>query len=443
MKYKKTEYDVLLEHAKNGQNKTADLRHIKRGLTKAVQSEVHRWKPVMLDCVGNQSPPFQVLDFFCGCGGMSLGFAALSKVIPIVEMVGGCDIEKDALETYECNFGSLGVNMDIRKFVDNDTALADYLGMLPRFDSKRRTIVIGCAPCQGFTSHRKRHWHKDEDHRNTLVVAFASVAVRLRPECIIMENVPDMLSKKYWSHFKNAQVIFEEAGYQVSQAIYNAASFGVPQDRFRALVIAMKKSFLLPEPQLLNPSRYKTVRSAIGKLPCVAPGAPHPQDPLHRSASHRDSTLQTIRAVPKDGGSRPLGVGPKCLDRVRGFYDVYGRLAWDRPAITITHYARNPASGRYVHPEQDRGLTTREAALIQSFPNGFEFCGSFDSVFKQIGEAVPPLFAAAVAASCVIELLSREPTLEEVQKAVQPITDPVSSSFSSVIAGLKMARNTR
>jgi DNA (cytosine-5)-methyltransferase 1 len=145
--------------------------------------------------------------------------------------------------------------------------------------------------------------------------------------------------------------------------------------------------------------------------------------------------------IPKDGGSRPTGVGPKCLDRVRGFYDVYGRLAWDRPAITITHYARNPASGRYVHPEQDRGLTIREAALLQSFPKGFQFCGGFDSVFKQIGEAVPPRFAAAVASSCVIELLSREPTVDELWQAVRPVTSPVSSSFSSVIAGLKMARN--
>jgi len=129
------------------------------------------------------------------------------------------------------------------------------------------------------------------------------------------------------------------------------------------------------------------------------------------------------------------------LDRVRGFYDVYGRLAWDRPAITITHYARNPASGRYVHPEQDRGLTMREAAILQGFPKGFEFCGSFDSVFKQIGEAVPPPFSAAVAASCVTELLSAPPSNDEKVGLVSQITEPVSSSFSSVIAGLKMARN--
>ena len=234
-----------------------------------------------------------------------------------------------------------------------------------------------------------------------------------------------------------------EAGYTVSQAIYNAASFGVPQDRFRALVVAMRKPFLLPRPQITALAKFKTVRDAIGKLPAVDPGKAHPEDPMHRSAGHRASTLETIRAVPKDGGSRPVGVGPKCLDRVRGFYDVYGRLAWDRPAITITHYARNPASGRYVHPEQDRGLTIREASLLQGFPRGFEFCGTFDSVFKQIGEAVPPLFSAGVAAACFTELLSSSPSPNELADAVAPVTEPVSSSYSSVIAGLKMARNGR
>jgi DNA (cytosine-5)-methyltransferase 1 len=373
---------------------------------------------------------------------MSLGFAALSRVVPIIEMVGGVDINADALATYNHNFAAPGVRVDIRTLVDDDAALANFLDMLPRYNAARPTIVIGCAPCQGFTSHRKRHWGTD-DHRNTLVGAFTSVAIKLNADCVVMENVPEMLSLKYWDHFNDAKVLLEEAGYTVSQTIYSAASFGVPQERFRALVVAMKRPFLLPELQISEPSRYRTVRDAIGKLPLVSPGVTHPRDPMHRSAAHRESTLHTIRAVPKDGGSRPPGVGPKCLDRIRGFYDVYGRLAWDRPAITITHYARNPASGRYVHPEQDRGLTAREAALLQSFPLGFSFTGGFDSVFKQIGEAVSPRFAAAVAANCLVEMLSAQPTHEQCDRSVQPITTPVSSSFSSVIAGLKRARNRR
>lgn len=419
-----------------------DLRPLRPSLTLNAQREVRSWRPNHISGKQRRQPAFQVLDFFCGCGGMSLGFSALSRVVPLIEVVGGCDIDTDALATFQQNFQAPGINIDVRDLIDDDEALSDFIGMIPRYERQRPTIVIGCAPCQGFTSHRKRHWHRD-DHRNTLVGAFASMAVRIAPECIVMENVPEMLSKKYWKHFEDARAILQEAGYTVSQAIYNAASFGVPQDRFRALVLAMKKPFLLPRPQITDPSRYSTVRDAIGKLPSVSPGEVHSSDPMHRSAAHRGSTLETIRAVPKDGGSRPPGVGPKCLDRVRGFYDVYGRLAWDRPAITITHYARNPASGRYVHPEQDRGLTMREAALLQSFPKGFEFYGTFDSIFKQIGEAVPPLFSAAVAASCVIELLSESPGPDQRVGAVTPVSEPVSSSFSSVIAGLKMARNSK
>lgn len=442
MNTKRSDLEILINHVKSGQVGTADLRGFTKTLEKGVQSEIRKWRPGVRDSIGDQIPPYQVLDFFCGCGGMSLGFAALSKVVPLVEIVGGCDINKDALATYERNFRVPGVKIDVRALANGSSEISKFLSFLPRFHKKRPTIIIGCAPCQGFTSHRKRHWQKD-DHRNSLVGVFASVAVKLSPECIIMENVPEMLSKKYWSHFIEAQTIFRKAGYKVSQAIYNLASFGVPQDRFRALVIAMKKTFLLPEPQILESSKFKTVWDAIGGLEPVAPGESHPHDKFHRSARHSSTTLQTIRAVPKNGGSRPPGVGPKCLDRVRGFYDVYGRLAWDKPAITITHYARNPASGRYVHPEQDRGLTIREAALLQSFPGGFDFCGGFDSIFKQIGEAVPPLFSAVVAADCLVELLSKEPTLKEVEQAIKPVTHPVSSSFSSVIAGLKMARNAK
>jgi len=254
-----------------------------------------------------------------------------------------------------------------------------------------------------------------------------------------MENVPEMLSKKYWHHFEEAKITFEKAGYIVKQSIFNAANFGVPQERFRAVVIAMKKEFLLPE-GFLEPKDFLTVADAIGELPPVPPGKKHPDDPFHQSANHRESTIETIKAVPKDGGSRPKGVGPKCLDKVNGFYDVYGRLYWDKPSITITHYARNPASGRFIHPEQNRGLTKREAAILQSFPKNFEFSGSFDGIFKQIGEAVPPKLACGIAANVLIELLSREPKSDEIENSIPSILEPVSSSYSSVIAGIKNGR---
>ena len=415
------------------------IRKQKKALTIYAQEQLNNWNSNKTS--GQHDELFQVIDFFSGCGGMTLGFAALSRQIPLFRVVGGVDIDESATNSFQHNMNAPGVDIDIQDLVDDDVALNNLLDRMESFNNDKPLIVIGCPPCQGFTSHRKKNWAND-DERNSLVGAFASIAVRLNPIAIVMENVPDMLAKKYWKHFEQARKIFTQSGYIVHQSIYNSATFDVPQERFRSIVLALKKEFMMPEPIIDNPNDFLTVRQAIGQLPKVKPGEPHPKDKYHRSAKHRGSTIETIRAVRKDGGSRPKGVGPKCLDRIKGFSDVYGRLYWDKPAITITHYARNPASGRYVHPEQDRGLTMREAALLQSFPSGFEFFGTFDSVFKQIGEAVPPKLACGIAANLLVELLSPEPTNEELDCGVKSILRPVSNSYSSVIAGLKSSRTS-
>jgi len=170
----------------------------------------------------------------------------------------------------------------------------------------------------------------------------------MQPTVILMENVPEFLSKKYWHYFINAYNSFVADGYIVKQNIYNAAEFGVPQERFRSIVIGMKKDFLLPI-GFYSPEEYRTVRDAIFELPELHAGEAYENDYMHKSVAHKQSTIDVIKQVPIDGGNRPLGVGPKCLDEVKGFSDVYGRLSWDKPSITITHYARNPASGRYTH----------------------------------------------------------------------------------------------
>lgn len=344
----------------------------------------------------------QVIDFFCGCGGMSLGFLASGKY----KMLGGFDINRDAIHTYAKNIQTHAFEQDIVKLYEDDSVLETFLKKLA-FDRAQPSVVIGCAPCQGFSAHRKKHRGED-DQRNSLVSIFASIAVQISPDCIVMENVPELLSDKYAAYFQEAKTTLENNGYKVGTTIVNAAEFGVPQARYRALVIAMKeKDPTMPQPLLVS-TEFKTVKDAIGSLPVIDAGEVTPTDPLHRCARHKKSTIETIKKVPHDGGSRPAGVGPKCLDEVNGFYDVYGRLSWRKPSITITHYARNPASGRFVHPEQDRGLTLREMACLQGFPFEFEFCGGFDSIAKQIGEAVPPRLSAAVAGSICWDLLKKE-----------------------------------
>jgi DNA (cytosine-5)-methyltransferase 1 len=387
------------------------------------------WSPGQRGAV---SAPYQVLDLFSGCGGMSLGFASVGVATGSFELVGAVDINAASLSTYRKNFQVPALEQDVAALAASSRTLRDVTSRIPTLDRNRPLVLIGCAPCQGFTAHRKRNWDEKDD-RNDLVTAFAKVAVNLDAECIVMENVPELLSGRYWPYFEGFRERLEQAGYLVKAAIHNSAHFGVPQERFRAVVIAMKsQNFSLPQ-AFVPAEDFKTVRDAIGDLPPVRAGQICESDPLHRSAAHRASTLEVIRSVPKDGGSRPSGVGPACLDRVDGFYDVYGRLSWNRPSITITHYARNSASGRFTHPEQDRGLTVREASRLQGFPDSFAFEGSFDDKFRQIGEAVPPPMAAAIALSVCNGLngggtVGAEPDL---------VMSPVSDSFAGVIAGIK------
>jgi DNA (cytosine-5)-methyltransferase 1 len=403
----------------------ATKKYITSGLEALLQ-----WQPGKVNV---KQPVAQVIDMFCGCGGMSLGFAAMAKATGAFRLIGGVDVNETSLNTYAHNYGVPACKLDVRALANNKETLTAFMESLPDYDAKVPTVLIGCAPCQGFTAHRKKNWDQP-DIRNGLVEAFADVTVSMQPDCVIMENVPELFSGRYWKHFEYLRDRLIESGYIVKQAIHSAAEHGAPQERFRALVIAMKIDFSMPNARL-KPSEFRTVKDAISDLPPVSAGEQLPSDAMHRSATHRQSTIEVIKAIPKNGGSRPYGVGPKCLQDFKGFADVYGRLAWDRPAITITHYARNPASGRFVHPEQNRGLTMREAARLQSFPDGFEFTGGFDDVFRQIGEAVPPMLSLSVAASTLAafkgEILSGEETL---------ISEPVNDSFAGVIAGIKGSR---
>ena len=398
----------------------------------SVSRALTRWKR---GAAGHKSATVQVIDMFSGCGGMSLGFAATGSYSGEFRLLGAVDINAQSLQTYERNFGVPGLLYDVRDLASSGVLLEEMLGRMDSYDPHAPVVLIGCAPCQGFSAYRKKNWDV-ADKRNNLIEAFAEVAARLSPDCIIMENVPELLSGRYWHYFDSFRDRILAEGYFTKQAIHSAAEYGTPQERFRALVMAMRsESFQLPKP-VLQRGQFRTVRDAIGDLEPVQAGERSKIDPFHKSAGHRKSTLDVIRAVPIDGGSRPSGVGPACLDNVAGFYDVYGRLSWEKPSITITHYARNPASGRFIHPEQDRGLTMREAARLQGFPDTFEFTGTFDDVFRQIGEAVPPPMSVALAESVAASLRGDICDLNDATL----IHEPVKDSFAGVISGIKARR---
>lgn len=378
--------------------------------------------------------PIDVIDLFCGCGGLSLGFEFVGRQLRSYRLLAGVDFDEYAVATYSRNLPGKALRQDLLSASRTPSTLrtfSQHLGI----SRDRPLVLIGGPPCQGFSAHQKKHGRR-VDERNQLITVFARIAENLRPDFIVLENVPELLAKRNWDYFQTFKEQLSVAGYFVRAQIHNLAGFGVPQERFRALLLASPQPFEMPGP-FLEPSCYKTVRQAIGALPPVKPGGKCRMDLMHYCTHHRDSTVAVLRQVPKDGGRRPAGVGPQCLDKVDGFRDVYGRMYWDRPANTITASARNPASGRYGHPEQDRGLTIREAALLQGFPKSFHIEGPFDDKFLQIGNAVPPVFSAYLAAHVLGELLREQRSPERVIQLPLDITRPTSNSFSSGIAGRK------
>lgn len=406
-------------------------------LGKDLALNVHRaWR----DRGPNQQGIIDVIDMFSGAGGMSAGFRAVSSQLPAYRLIAAIDIDPIANATYESNLDVRPTLADVDRLSSDSVMLHELLETAGHDRRAAPLVLIGCAPCQGFSSHRNGAGASDE--RNSLFLAFASIAVALRADAVVVENVPELLTDAHWPNVERARAMLEENGYYVYLGIHNMAEFGVPQERFRAVMLAMRHPFK-PIRGFLPRARFRTVRRAIGALPKVAAGERIRSDAMHHTANHSESTIRVIKAVPRDGGSRPASVGPQCLRRIEerqgrsGYDDVYGRLYWDKPSITITAYSRNPASGRFVHPEQDRGLSAREAALLQGFPRSFWFAGSFDERFRQIGNAVPPTFSSFLASYLLGELLGPRisPKLHDVG-----VTRPVGRSFSRLIPALKSAK---
>lgn len=416
----------------NGQERIAKNNRSAKARTTAILRPSRR---------GNPSRPLRVgvIDFFCGSGGVSAGLQAV-KGLAKFEIIEGIDIDRHCINTYESMIGAPCRPIDIRALSRNrnmlDATVASW--RLDRFD---RVLLVGCSPCQGFSAHRKSI--SGPDMRRSLFIDFCRIAAAVQPDAILLENVPDIFCADHWRHFVAGRRELADAGYNVRSGIYNLAGFGLPQERFRAVIMAFRDNFELPTAPI-TPQQYKTVRDAIGHLKPINSGECDPDDPMHVASHHRASTLEILRRVPKNGGNRPVGVGPGCLDRTRsrhgGYTDVYGRLSWDRPSVTITARCRTPSCGRFAHPEIDRGLTIREAALLQGFPPDYVFSGPFDDGFKQVGNAVSPLVAKKLGGFIAAHLTGS--SAAAFKKGVPPlkVEAPIGPGFAVKINGIKRQR---
>lgn len=325
----------------------------------------------------------RILDLFCGCGGSSLGFKLAAQKLGLHPEIIGVDIDRDACITFQRNRVGQAIRADARY-----PPLRMQKGI---FD-----IMIGCPPCQGFT--RMRGKPDPEDPRNELVDVFSKWIASLNPRCLVFENVPWAQSSRYYHQFVKC---LDRCGYRYVSKVMDAADYGVPQRRKRLVLLASLEGKLkLPDPE----RRKVTVREAISDLPPLEAGGAHPVIPNHQCMMHSAKVLARIRSVPKDGGSRtalPRELWLNCHLKSNGHNDVYGRMRWDDVAPTMTAGCTNPSKGRFIHPDQDRALTPREAARIQTFPDWFVFYGGFISVSRQIGNALAVKLAEAIALVCL------------------------------------------
>jgi len=321
----------------------------------------------------------RAIDLFCGCGGLTLGLKQAG-----FDVIGAVEIDTLAVETYKANHPEVEVfEEDIREL--STLRVKRKLGI----KKGELDLLAGCPPCQGFSTMRTLNGGKRiRDDRNKLILDFQRFVEELLPKAVMMENVPG-LQKNH--RFKTLYRKLKELGYEVNHDVLNAADYGVPQRRRRLILIAAKSGRI----DFAKKSKeLKTVRDAISNLPSAGSSG----DPLHDYNEQRSEKIRRlIKRIPKDGGSRE-DIGKKsqliCHKKCNGFKDIYGRMAWDNVAPTITSGCTNPSKGRFLHPDENRAMTLREAALLQSFPKRYKFFlhRGKESVSLMIGNALPPLF---------------------------------------------------
>jgi DNA (cytosine-5)-methyltransferase 1 len=357
-----------------------------------------------------------VVDFFCGCGGMSWGFKKTRQSHLAFEVLAGIDINAHALASYAKNIGARALSLDIFEIAQNPEILLAKIPELAK-NMEWPLLFVGCAPCQGFSAHRKKD--PRDDDRNNLMFAFANICNYFNPEYVVMENVPEILSGRFESYYHRAKDALSQGGYKINESILDLSLFGVPQRRRRALVLASKKAVIpMPEP-VFSIVNAPTVRDAISHLCEIKAGETDKTDPMHRAPNHTSRIIEKIKNIPPNGGDRralPESDQLDCHNKVDGsntpgFTDVYGRLRWDSPSVTITAKSSTPSCGRFLHPEQHRNISIREAAILQGFPQFYEFKGPFAQCYRQVGEAVPPLFARYLAKSILDNIRPKIPLL--------------------------------
>lgn len=335
------------------------------------------------------------IDLFCGAGGLTQGLIKSG-----IKVVAGVDFDGACQYAYETNNKATFIHKKIQEVTANE--------LTPLFPEGDIRVLVGCAPCQPFSTHSNKYNKSEEepkkDERRYLLDDYIRLVKEIRPDIVSMENVPNLVEQPIFRSFVNK---LRRAGYKVSFSVVYCPDYGVPQQRHRLVLLASRLGKISLIEPTRKPEEYETVMDAIGAMPQIEAGEALESDPLHRSSKLSDKNLKRIKASKPGGTWRDWDVTllTDChkKDSGRTYSSVYARMEWNKPSPTITTEFYNYGTGRFGHPEQDRALSLREGALLQTFPPDYQFVEegrySFKQIGKMIGNAVPVELGVAIGKS--------------------------------------------
>jgi DNA (cytosine-5)-methyltransferase 1 len=319
-------------------------------------------------------------DLFCGVGGLTRGLADSG-----INVLKGYDFDGAAKETYEKNnVGSTFFEIDVSKLNGKE--------ILKGINRKKNYFLLaGCAPCQPFSLINQSN--KEEGDRKDLLLQFGRLIKETAPDFIFMENVPGLMNGRGKHIFKKFISILEKEKYHYDYGVLNTMNYGVPQRRRRLVLVASKFSEIkIPE----GSKKIVKLKDVLKKYPILKAGEKNNEFLNHDARGVSDLNLKRLKLIPKNGGSRtdlPNELILECHKKHKGHADVYGRMNFEDVSPTLTCKCTCISNGRFGHPTQNRAISVREAAAIQTFPDDYEFFGNMGQNTKWVGNAVPVKFA--------------------------------------------------
>lgn len=329
----------------------------------------------------------QAVDLFCGVGGLTHGL-----IQGRVEVIAGVDVDESCRYPFEKNNNADFINCDVAKLKG---------AQLKRmYDSNNIRLLAGCAPCQPFSTYSQSGRNKNYESQWPLVLEFSRLVRQVKPELVTMENVPQLVNHEVFKEFLSSL-----RGYKVWWDVIECSTIGVPQTRKRLVLLASRFGGKGLEISKTHDKKV-TVREVIGGLPSISAGSKNPTDRLHVSPTLSEINLKRIKASKPGGTWRdwPESLQAECHKKASGlnYISVYGRMEWDKCAPTMTTQCFGYGNGRFGHPEQNRAISLREAAMLQTFPSTYEFARTdadvaFSKLGRLIGNAVPVRLGEVIA----------------------------------------------